>query len=353
MSSTVVHLKFDPERWQGLEPHYPLQSGPWVRIMLSRLPGDPLMAVLERADGALGFTGTVVTTPHGHESYNPWALLRRPEPVFHDVHSAGRVLPRLGDQPGELLPSVVLVAPGYMGDPVGQLAGQAEAVRECLTDIVDWARGEGASSVSVLYTSPSATTVLEPVVTELGGSTFPLTSRYTLPVTWSDWQEYVAGLPGDRKAEPNREIRRLSDSGHTVSGEEVEPVLDEIVAARCDHLTWSGQPADAAGERYRVASLVDAFGPDLMSFSVRRGGELLSSGLFLKHRRTLLRVYTATTEYGRQTPHAHVAATYYGPMGFVSQELFDVIDYGIGHGDDKRLHGCEELSLHGHVIPLR
>jgi predicted N-acyltransferase len=321
--------------------------------MLSRLPGDPLMAVLERSDGAVGFTGAVVTTRSGYEPYNPWAILRGPEPVFAEVHATGRVLPEVGDQPEALLPGVVLVAPGYLGDPVGPLADRPDAVRECLSGVVDWARGEGMSSVSVLYTSPDATAVIEPAITGLGGGTFPLTSRYTLPVTWSDWQEYIADLPEDRRSGPNRQMRRLSDNGCTVACEEAESVFDDILAARCDLLSWYGQPVDAVGERHRLASLLDAFGSDLMSFSTRQGGELLSCGLFLKYRRTLLRVYTGTTGRGRQMPYAHLAATYYGPIGFATQELFDVIDYGVGHGDNKRLQGCQELPLHGHVIPLR
>ncbi|HEX6076717.1 MAG TPA: GNAT family N-acetyltransferase [Micromonosporaceae bacterium] len=352
MSLTVVLTKFDAERWQCLDPGSPVQSGPWVRIMLSRLPGDPLMVVLERADGALGFTGAVVSDPGAYEAYNPWAILRRQKPVFGEAHTAGRVPPAIADQAEALLPGVVLVAPGYLGDPVGPLADRPDAVREGLTGVVDWARGEGMSSVSVLYTSLDAAAVVGWAVARLGGATFPLTSRFTLPVSWSHWQEYVADLPKDHRNEPGRQMRRLSEGGCTVTCEAPELAFDDIVAARCELLRWCRQPVDESDERYQLASLIDAFGSDLLLFATRRDGELLSGGLFLAYGRTLLNVYTGTTVQGRQTPFAHLAATYHGPVGFVTQERFDVIDYGVGHGDTKRLQGCQELPMYGHVIPL-
>lgn len=351
MKGVFVSRAFDAARWDELRPAPAVQSARWLDVMLSRLPGEPLMVLSDGPD-AVGFTGAVISDPDAYEAYNPWLILRGPQPVFEEVHARGRAAPSLDDDPGHLLPGVVLTAPGYIGDPAGPGAGQTEAVCRCLAGICGWAREAGLTTVSVLYTTPAGSAVVEPAVARLGGESFCLTSRGVLRVTWRDWAGRLAALPG-RRREIRRQLRRLDDAGCTVSPLHPGPVLDEIVAARCALLAWYGQPFDAGGERRRLRSLLSSFGPDALLFATQRAGRIIACALFVAHGRTLQNVYAGTTAEGRQTPYAHLAATYYAPARYVSQERFDVIDYSVGHAETKRFQGCEFMLMRGHVISLR
>jgi Acetyltransferase (GNAT) domain len=352
MRGLVICRAFDPARWDDLRPGPAVQSGRWLSVMLSRLPGEPLVAYSDGPAGAVGFVGAVISDPEAYEAYNPWMILRRPEPVFEEVHARGPVAAGLGDAPGDLLPSAVLAAPGYIGDPAGPGGADPEAVRRILAGVCGWAREAGLATVSVLYTTPAGSAVVEPAVAALGGASFDLTSRGVLRVTWPDWAGRLAALPR-RRREIQRQLRRLDEAGGTVSVLDPRPVFDEVIEARCALLRWYGQPVEESGERRRLRSLVDAFGAGALLFATRLEGRLVACALFVAHRRTLQNVYAGTTSEGRDTAFAHLAATYYEPARFVSRERFDLIDYSVGHAGTKRFQGCEFVPMRGHLISLR
>jgi hypothetical protein len=346
----VIRRAFDPERWDALGPTAAMQSGRWLGSMLSRLPGAPVTAIHGRGDEAVGFVGAVVDDPAAYEAYNPWRILRGPRPVFEEVHRGGhRIARHLGPEPTAMLPSLVLASPGYCGDPVGPAGTQDRAVTECLRRVCRWAWRQGIRTVAVLYTAPRAAPVVSAAVAALGGETFDLTSRSVRRVTWPDGDGFRAAL-GRRRSELRRQFRSLNAHGCTVDPVPVGSVFDEVVTARCELLHWYGQPADEAGEARRLRTLVTTFGTGLRLWATRRYGRLVACALFLAHGRTLHNVHVGTTALGRDTPFAHLAATYHGPMRDVSNREFDVIDYGIGHADTKRLQGCETVPLRGHLI---
>jgi predicted N-acyltransferase len=308
----------------------------------------------EGPDGTLAFTGAVVRDGDAYEAYNPWAILRRADPVFPEAEcSRRRVLPRLGDAREEVLPGLLLVTPGYLGDPVGPAAAHPESVRRCLADVCDWAREAGLATVSALYTSPAASRVLAPVVAELGGESFELTTRSMLAVTWEDEQGLAATRSNRRRAEVHRQLNRLAEHGCTLGTGDPDALFDEVVEGRCELLRWYGQGADEAAERRRLRTLIDLYGEDLRLYTAHRDGRLVAHALFVSDMRTLQNVYVGTTEAGRATPYAHLAVTYHEPMRRATREHHDWIDYGVGHGDTKRVQGCDAVQLTGHVIPLR
>lgn len=353
MSHTEISTAFDAARWARLRPGAAVQSARWTDTMLSRLPGEPLMVLHEDDDGAgLGFTGAVVTDPAAYEAYNPWTILRADPEVFPAAHAAGRVAPRLGEAADEMLPSAVLVAPGYLGDPVGPAAGRPHAVRDCLAAVRDHAEAAGLATVCVLYTSPDSSGVLEQAMGALGGESFDLTARSVLEVGWEDWADYHSGPRNRRRAEILRQLRRLADAGCEVLRENPEQRFDEVVASRCSLLRHYAQPADEAGERRRLRSLITTFGGDLVLYAVVRNGRLLTQALFVAEGRTLQNVYAGTTDEGRDTSYAHLAATYYAPLMHVTGKEFDRIDYGVGHEATKRLRGCLTIPLRGHLLPV-
>ncbi|MFE4822133.1 hypothetical protein ACFRFU_38040 [Streptomyces sp. NPDC056704] len=350
---SAVSAAFDVARWDQLRPGPAVQGGRWLSSMLSRLPGEPVTVLHGDGDGEVGFTGAVITDANAYEAYNPWMILRRPEPVFPEVHASGRrVAARLGDEPEDMIPSLLLAAPGYLGDPVGPAAHRPEAVTECLSGVCAWARRAGLATVSVLYTTPAGSAVVEPAVAALGGASFDLTARSMMRVTWCDDTEFLGGLPRRRRIEVQRQLRRLSALGCVVGPGDARMRFDEVIEGRCELLRWYGQPVDEAGERRRLSTLIDTFGADLLLFTVEADGHVVAHALFVADGRTLQNVYVGTTKKGRDTPYAHLAATYHAPMRQATRDRFDWIDYGVGHADTKRVQGCDAVPLRGHLIPL-
>jgi hypothetical protein len=346
----VISETFDAERWDALCPATSVQGSRWIAAMLSRLPGRPLMAVTEGADGGVGFVGAVVEHADAYEAYNPWRILRGPEPVFAEVYAAGRpVAPHLGAAPEAMLPSAVLVAPGYLGDPVGPGGGRVAEVQACLGRICAWAWSAGLATVAVLYTTPAGSAVVEPAVAALGGESFDLTVRSVHPVRWRDGAEFLAAI-GGRRTEVRRQLRALDGLGATVGTVELADHVDGVIEARCELLRRYGQPVDEAGERRRLRLLMATFGPDLLLWATERDAALVACALFLAQDRVLRNIYAGTTRQGRATPYAHLAATYHAPMRDVGCDRFDLIDYGIGHWDTKRFQGCTAVPLRGHLI---
>lgn len=356
MRATTVSDTFDAARWDALRPGTVVQGGRWLSTMLSRLPGRPVTAVHAGPDGlddAVGFVGAVVEDPEAYEAYNPWLILRAPQPVFEEVYASGRqVAPQLGDAPERMLPGLVLTAPGYIGDPVGPAAGQPEEVRACLAGICAWARSAGLATVTVLYTTPAGSAVLEPAVAALGGESFDLTTRSAREVTWTDAEGFRQAISRRHRAEMNRQLNRLADLGAELGQADPAARFEEVIEGRCELVRWYGQPVDEAGERRRLRTLIDTFGPDLRLYTTEREGRIVAHSLFVLQNRTLQNIYTGTTESGRNTPFAHLAATYHEPMLSASSEHLDRIDYSIGHGSTKRLQGCRAVPLRGHLIPL-
>ncbi|MFF8784439.1 GNAT family N-acetyltransferase [Streptomyces sp. NPDC015125] len=356
MHRTVVSAisgPFDASRWDRLNPAPAVQGSRWLGTMLSRLPGEPVRVLHEGPDGDIGFTGAIVSDSDAYEAYNPWMILRRKDPVFSEVHASGRrIVPQLGDSPREMLPGLLLVAPGYLGDPVGHAADHPETIKKCLAEVCAWAARTGLATVSVLYTTPAASAVVEPAVAALGGESFDLTTRSMMPVTWSDATGFDKSRSKRRRIEIRRQLLRLDELGCVVGTGDPHTLFDETIEARCALLRWYGQPVDVAAERRRLRSLISTFGMDLLLFTAQLDGHLLAHALFVADGRTLQNVYVGTTAAGRNTPYAHLAVTYHEPMRRASQDRYDWIDYGVGHGDTKRVQGCSSVPLRGHVIAL-
>jgi hypothetical protein len=342
---------FDAERWRGLAPDSPYHDPGWLAAMNSRLPGA-VYTILDRR--GIGFIGVLVDDPDCYEAYNPQAILWRDRPVFELTDPAGRAA-ELADRAAELgrnrkpnsLPALVLVAPGYHGDPAGPAADDPAALAGCLADLLDWCRRAGLAGLHLLFTGSPA---LTQAVAGLGGLSYPLTTRWTLPVWWQDWPGYLAGLDAKRARELRREHRLATSTLQLV---ELDPAehADELVAGRCAVLRRHGQAADPAAEHRRLAMLVERFGDRLTVFGGVAEGRLVTGCLCRWHGRELQVLYSAVTEAGRAHRFAHFAGTYYAVIEGVSTVSCDAIDYGISHRAGKRARGCTVRRLFGQVLP--
>lgn len=340
---------FDAAAWEPLATASPLQSSSWLTVMSSRLPGTVHTVTLGEE---LGFVGAVISEPDAYEAYNPHALLWRDPPVFPQRAPERRraALERLRPDPASLLPALALVAPGYSGNPAGSSAQRRGKVRECLSDALEWCREGGLAGLYVLYTDEGGA-VTGQAVAELGGTSFPLTTRWSLPVWWDDWDSYIEGLSSPRRRrEVRREWRRACDAGLTVR--EVDPAAkaEAILDARCHLLEHYGQAADRVAEAQRLSGLAEAFGDDLTAYGVWLGNRLMAVSLCVRHGRSMHLVYTGSVEEAYDLPYAHFIAAYYAPAQYLGSRLLDEIDYGIGHGGGKALRGCRGIPVYGHAV---
>ena len=335
---------FVADRWRAFEPRSSFHDERWLIAMHSRLPGE-VFTVLDDARG-IGFIGVLVTDPDGYEAYNPDMILWRDPPVFELTDPAGRAAGLPSSRPA-VLPALALVAPGYEGNPAGWGALDPGAVAECLAEVRAWSTDRELAGVHVLFTASPAVSA---AVDSLGGLSYPITGRWTLPVRWQDWSGYLGGLNSKRAREIGREYRLATESLQLA---EVDPhrYAEDLIEGRCALLRRYGQDADPVAEHRRLALLGEQFGDRLTAFGGLYEGRLVAGSLCLWHGRTLQVMYSALTEDGRKHRFAHFASVYYAVIARVNSASCDLIDYGISHSSGKQARGCELERLSGHVLP--
>jgi hypothetical protein len=343
-----VSAGFDAEAWARLAVTAPMHDPRWLRVMCTRLPGEVLTVWY---GDTLAFVGVLVSDPDAYESYNPYAILWRPEPVFElagEDYRRQRLASAAAD-PAVTLPALVLVAPGYWGDPAGAAADDPAAVRDCLHGVLAWARSRGISSVSVLYTVRGTDTVAA-AFRGVGGVSYPLTERWLMPVWWEDWDGYLSGLPPTRAREIRRELRRAAGAG--VHPARIDPGhhRQRIVELRCALLARYGQAADRAAERRRLAGLLESFGDGVRSYAAVRDGQPVAVAVSIRQGAGMHVLYSGIDPAAGTVPFAHFLATFYAVVADVRAGEVREIDYGIGHGAGKALRGCRPVTMFGHTV---
>lgn len=340
---------FDAAAWHRLlpaEPATPLHDPAWLTVMCSRLPGE-LVTVTRGAE--LGFCGAIVSDPQAYEAYNPHALLWRDPPVFELANERQRrdALAGLNVSVRTTLPALVLVAPGYCGDPAGSSAGDPTAIASFLSAALRWCEQRGLAGLHILY---SGTDAVSKAVADLGGASYPVTSRYLLPVRWDDWQGYLRGLPARRAREVSRQLRRAAQAGVTPARLDPDSEFDAILHGRCALLRRYGQDADVDAERRRLRGLIEAFGNRLTAYGAMQAGNVVACAVGLRSGRSMNVIFSGATDAGHRLPYAHFLATYYAPVIHHTRGDLAEIDYGIGHGAGKVLRGCVARQLYGHAF---
>ncbi|HVB45626.1 MAG TPA: peptidogalycan biosysnthesis protein [Streptosporangiaceae bacterium] len=336
---------FRAGRWLRHKSASPFHDVGWLTAMVSRLPGAVHTVVDD--DRGVAFVAAVVEDPDGYEAYNPQAILWRDPPVFELADPAGRAaeLTGLGERP-PALPALVLVAPGYDGDPAGAGADRAQDVAGCVADVLTWCERAGLAGLHLLFTSRPAVAA---AITALGGVSYPLSTRSVLPVWWDDWPGYLDGLPAKRRREVRRE-RKLALTAMELVSAPPDQYADDVIDGRCALLRRYGQQADPGAERRRLTMLGDRFGDRLTVYGGLREGRLVAGCLCLAQGRTVQVLYSAVTEEGHRLPYAHFATTYYAVVERVSRQTCAQIDYGISHLSGKRSRGCSVRRLYGHAL---
>lgn len=347
MTARVIR-GFPAQAWHSYPSTSPYHDVDWLSVMISRLPGE-VHTVLDDERG-MAFVGAVISDPDGYEAYNPDAILWRDPPVYELDDPAGRAeqLTLHRNHP-PTLPALVLVAPGYDGDPAGVGGADREAIAACLAEVFAWCTGAGLAGLHVLCTSRLA---VAEAIAALGGVGYPMTTRSVLPVWWDDWRGYLDGLNNKKRRKAvRRELRCASDEMELV---EVAPLdfVNDLIDGRCALLRRHGQHADAAKERSRLELLGERFGSRLVAYGGLRDGRLVASCLCLKQGRTVQIIYSAVTARAEEMPFAHFATTYYAVVKHVARSSCDAVDYGISDEASKRLRGCVARQLRGHALAV-
>ncbi len=333
---------FVADRWRPLRPRSSFHDDRWLTAMHTRLPGEVHTVVDDARQ--IGFIAVLVTDPDGYEAYNPDAILWRDPPVFELTDPAGRAASLPNSRPSAL-PALVLVAPGYDGNPAG--SADPLALSEVLAELQRWCQARGVRTLNLLFSSDEAVSA---AVAGLGGLSYPITGRWELPVWWADWDGYLAGLTGKRARAVSREYRQSTEAMQLAEFAPQEHA-GALIEGRCALLRRYGQDADPVAEHRRLTVLAEQFGDRLTAFGGFDRGRLVAGSLCLWHGRTLQVMYSALTEAGRCHPFAHFATVYYAVIERVSTASCDVIDYGISHSAGKQARGCRLERLSGHVLP--
>jgi hypothetical protein len=202
----VVYEGFNSSIWPNSTCTNLLGSSAWLQAMMSRLPGKPITVA---SDNLVHFVGSIVDDPSSYEAYNPLAILWRPDPVFPlprpELRSAR--LARSTHAPASVLPALVLVAPGYHGDPTVSCPDDIDSIHICLAELLQWCAVQGLSTLHILYCESLQ---IQRAVAHLGGFEYFLTHRARLPVWWNDWSSYLARIPNRRRRHLERELREAS-----------------------------------------------------------------------------------------------------------------------------------------------
>jgi predicted N-acyltransferase len=196
--------------------------------------------------------------------------------------------------------------------------------------------------------------VVQAAIAAVGGVSFPLTTRWRLPVRWDSWDDYLAGFTRRRVRKILRELRAAAESGLHPGQVDLDRYADRVVEGRCALLRHYGQPADEDGERVRLRGLAAAFGTSLLVYgALRDGADPVASVVCVRHDRVVRVVYAATVDEARvHYPGAHFLAGFYAPAQALTHRDTDEIDYGIGHGPSKSARGCRPQLTYGHAVAV-
>ncbi|MBK0123591.1 N-acetyltransferase [Pantoea sp. S61] len=337
---------FDEKEWAKLQHHNIFQSSEWISSMASRLPGEIYTFTLS---DEVGILGVIISQFDAYEAYNPQTIFWRKEPVFSTfcMDTRQKFISELDFIPSSL-PALVLVFPGYDGNPSGKKHKDQSVISDFVALIIDWAKCMNISGVHSLYTFESP---LETAFKRLGGQTYDLTTRSVLNVTWNDWNDYLQQLSANRRSKIKKEYKLISSS-MKLSEVNARKYTNDIVSGRCSTLRRYGNQTSFSSEKKRLESLIDRYGDNLKVFGAIHKCELIASSVCVLSDSQLIVIYNGVSDAGNNVRYSHFASNYYAIIQNIDVRNVRVIDYGISHKDVKELRGCKSFFLKGHVLHL-
>jgi uncharacterized protein len=254
--------------------------------------------------------------------------------------------------PAAVHPCLLLFYPNYGAFPVGRRADDSAALREFVAELVSWAKSEGIASVAMVYLTRQAESLL-PELAAAGFTTLPLGERCDMPVTWTDFDGYLRGLPKKHRDEAKREINRMADRG-LVSGHRSlaadEPELLDLRCRLIEKYDGSVNRADQAAIFDMIREFVAP--EDITVFTVAKDDKLLSFSLFIQDGPEWTVMLIGSDYDETDAAYGYFSCMFYQPIEQAVQRGVKLLAYGYGTLDAKRRRGCQLFPYYAAELRL-
>jgi hypothetical protein len=324
----------------------------WIEFGQSWYPGPyRTFALRDNGDCLVAMGGTVLPSPGAVPRRDAYHMLTGR--TGHLGLFADGAHPWPADlDPDAVHPCLMLMYPNYATFPVGSAATRPEALRRFVAELVAWARGNGIASIAVVYLTPQA----QPLLAELasgGFTTHPMGERCDLPVTWSDFNGYLRGLPKKYRDETKRELNRMNERGLVRSFRPLASDEPELLDLRCRLI----EKYDGSVNRAEQAAIFDMIrryvaSGDITVFTVTLEGKLLSFSLFIQDGAEWT-VMLIGSDYGDSNAgYGYFSCMFYQPIELAPARGVELLAYGYGSLDAKRRRGCLLYPYHAAELRL-
>lgn len=358
-AAAVAHQGLHPA-WPRLAGRGPVQASPlWLRVLGGRIPGRTVTFVaFEDGEPAAGLLATVVDGARPYEVFDLRHVVAAPSPVLPLSPAAQAAREELAARvpgPEAWYPSLVAMLPGYVCPVVGPAAGADPPVAALVDEAVAFAEREGLRAVAFLFVRPEEA-ALRRALQGRGFRRIPLAFTCELGLDGLEgggFEGYLASLPGHRRTEVRRELRRVADAGIELLVREAAEVADDLVRLRTDLVRAYRGEADAGAERARLEALTaEVPSPRLPVFTAELDGEVLGFALFLTGPTDWHPIWTGSERRRPEARLTYFATAFYQPIEAALAAGARVVHYGMGSWEAKRARGCRLVPLDAFVLAL-
>lgn len=333
-----------PDHWDERYAEAPVFAGRrWTDLGSVWYPGE--LRTFESSDASLAIAGTVIETPLSAARRCPWSICSG---AMSDQGFAEEgPHPWSGLGPDEVSPCLFLMFPYYLGDIVGRDARNPAALDAFISDCENWARENKCRSVAFMYGTdvPEQTVALA----RAGYDRVTITQRSEMRISWSGWDGYLASLPKKRQRSVRKEMAAMEAAGVVLAEEPLPEDTRELVEQRCNLLRKYGA-LNSVDDETAMVERVAALRPrdTLTMMTARHEGALTSYMVFVRDGRQWTPIL-AGSDYSAESSNCYFGTAFYLPASIAAERGVDVIDYGAGAVQVKRLRGCDVSDQVAHV----
>jgi uncharacterized protein len=332
-----------PDDWDSFAGDGPAAGrARWIRFGQSWYPGPYQTFALRdrRGDCLVAMGGTVLPAPAAVPRRDAYHILTGRTAHLGLFAGGGHPWPaRL--QPADVHPCLMLTYPNYAAFPAGRQASDPGTLRHWVSELVDWAKGQGVASIALLYLTRQAEPLLAGLA-DAGFGTAVLGQRCDMPVTWQDFGGYLRGLPKKYRDEAKRELNRMDERGLARSFRPLAAQEPELLDLRCRLIEKYDGSVDAAEqaaifEMIRTCVAAD----DITVFTVAKDGRLLSFSLFIQDGPEWTVMLIGSVYDDPDASYGYFSAMFYQPAEQAARRGVRLLAYGYGSLDAKRRRGCQ------------
>lgn len=333
-----------PDYWEQRYAEAPVfASRRWIDLGSVWYPGEIL--TFEEPDASLAIVGTVIETPLSAARRCPWAICSGS--MSDQGFAAEGPHPWSGLAPGDVSPCLFLMFPYYLGDIVGGDARNPEALNAFISGCESWARDHDCRSVAFMY--GTAIPEQADALAKAGYERVIVTQRSQLRVLWSDWEGYLAWLPSRRRQRILKDMTLIEAAGLRLAEEPLPDDTREMVQQRCNLLRKYGALKSVDDEAAMVERVAAMRPRDTITMMTARYRDALKSYVVFVRDGAQWTPVLAGSDYSPESKNCYFATAFYLPASIAAQHQIDIIDYGAGAVQVKRLRGCDVSDLVAHV----